>query len=85
MESRAMINNADNYLDKLCFQILDVLKTEDRPMGSSAFAEHMGLKHDEVQAAVCKLIVRDGIIMVGRCDNDRPVYVLRVKERGKMS
>lgn len=80
-----MINNADNYLDKLCFQILDVLKEKDRPMGTAAFAEHMGLEHDEVQAAVCKLIVRDGIIMVGRCENERPVYVVRAKEGGKVS
>lgn len=77
-----MIDNADNYLDKLCFQILDVLKVEDRPMGTSAFAEHMALEHDAVQAAVCKLIIRDQIIMVGRCDNERPVYVPRAKERG---
>lgn len=75
-----MIDNADNYLDKLCFQILDVLKAEDRPMGTAAFAETLGLRHDGVQAAVCKLIIRDQILMVGRCENDRPVYLLRITE-----
>ncbi|MFT6552563.1 MAG: hypothetical protein ACJA1I_002619 [Zhongshania marina] len=80
-----MIDNADNYLDELCFQILEVLKEKDRPMGTAAFAETLGLRHDGVQAAVCKLIIRDQIIMVGRCKNERPVYVLRVKEGGKVS
>jgi hypothetical protein len=85
MEPRAMIDNDDNYLDKLCFQILDVLKEKDRPMGTTALALEMGLEFDAIQSAVCKLIVRDQIIMVGRCENERPVYVLRVKERGQMS
>ncbi|MDF1691745.1 MAG: hypothetical protein P1U47_05205 [Zhongshania sp.] len=75
-----MSNTANDYLEGVCFEVIRVMADKDSPMGSAALSVALGIRHDAVQAAVCKLIIRDKLIMVGRCDNDRPVYLLRVPE-----
>jgi hypothetical protein len=78
MELRAMSNLASDYLNDLCVEIVNHLADAARPMGSAHLADALKVKHDAVQAAVCKLIIRDRIVMVGRCENQRPIYVLRL-------
>ncbi|WP_320837414.1 hypothetical protein [Zhongshania sp.] len=72
-----MSNTERDYLDALCFAVISHLSEADQPMGSAALAKALAVPHDTAQAAVCKLIVRDRIVSVGRCEQQRPIYRLR--------
>jgi len=73
-----MTRYSSDYLEDLCFQIVSRLADTEQPMGSADLAEALKVKHDVVQAAVCKLIVRDRIVSVGRGVDKRPIYALRI-------
>jgi len=73
-----MSNTANEYLEGVCFEVISVMADKGSPMGSAALSVALGIRHDAVQAAVCKLIIRDRIVSVGRGVDKRPIYELRI-------
>ncbi|CAA0103280.1 hypothetical protein [Zhongshania aliphaticivorans] len=69
-----------NHLNNIAAQVVAVMEDRDLPMGSAALAEALNMPHDQVQAAVMELVICNRLIWVGRCENQRPVYLLRVTE-----